>query len=166
MTVVPIPIETALTPAMIAAPGRRWALALAALGGSVTCALAWYALGHTLGAEATAWLGAEDQVGELREEIGSGGFGLVVLAGVTPIPFQIACVAAGLAGMPLVAFSVASLLARGIRYLGLAALVTAVGDRARRWVLERSWALTLAVALVGGALFGIGALVQAIFRST
>lgn len=166
MTLVPIPIEAALTPAMIAAPKKRWGLAAAALLGSVACALAWYLLASGL-AEATSeqlasWVGGADQLEEIRREVERDGFGYVFLAGVTPIPFQLACIAAGLAKMSLGSFALASVLARGVRYFGLAGLVTVMGEKARTWILERKWALALAMAAVGLLMFGVGSLVRSV----
>lgn len=170
MTVIPIPVEAALTPAMIAAPRRRWALAVAALGGSVLCAIAWYVLAaevaEGLGQDLATLVGGKETLDEMQRRAEEQGFGFVFLAGITPVPFQIACFAAGLVGMAFGSFLLASVFARGIRYLGLAALVSVVGERARRWVLERKWALALLMVLVGVGLFGLGTALEALFSAS
>jgi len=55
----------------------------------------------------------------------------ILLVGVTPIPFQAATLGAGGAGYPIPLFVLATLVARGIRYYGLALLVRLLGDRAQ-----------------------------------
>lgn len=162
MTLIPIPVETVLAPAMLVSVRRRWGLAAAALAGSVACAAALYLLAQAVGPDLAAWLGAEDTLQRMRDEASRSGFGFVFLAGVTPVPFQIACVAAGVAEMSFVAFLGAAVLARGLRYFGLAGLVALAGDDARRWLLEKKWALVLVMAAVGLLLYGLGAGLQAL----
>jgi membrane protein YqaA with SNARE-associated domain len=64
-----------------------------------------------------------------------------------PIPFQVAMILAGVSGYPVHLFLLAALIARGVRYYGLAWLVWRFGDGA-----GRLWRRHALLASVGGAL--------------
>jgi membrane protein YqaA with SNARE-associated domain len=79
------------------------------------------------------------------------GFLAILLVGLLPIPFQIAMLAAGLSGYPLHLFVLAAVIARGVRYYGLAWLVHRFGDAA-----QRLWERHAFAAAFGAALIAIG----------
>ncbi|SME99925.1 hypothetical protein SAMN06296036_10354 [Pseudobacteriovorax antillogorgiicola] len=58
------------------------------------------------------------------------------LVGVTPVPFQLGTLSAGLIGMRLDGFIAVIAISRGIRYFGLAALVRVFGSRLEK-ILDR-----------------------------
>jgi membrane protein YqaA with SNARE-associated domain len=165
MTLVPIPLELALIPAMLASPARRWLAATSAWLGCLVGAALWYVLGalafEAVRPYAIDAFGGHGEIAEYERQIRDHGFAFVFLTGVTPVPFQIACVVAGLAKFALPTFFVAAGAARAVRYFGLAAAVTAVGDRVRVFMLERPWALGALLVVAGMALYGIGVGVQA-----
>ena len=53
----------------------------------------------------------------------------ILCIGILPIPFQVAMITAGLSGYPILLFVLAALMARGVRYFGLAWLVHRFGHR-------------------------------------
>lgn len=75
------------------------------------------------------------------------GFLAILAIGVIPIPFQIAMLVAGAAKYPLLLFVLAAIIARSIRYFGLALLVVLFGDRAL--ALWRRHSRTTALVAVG-----------------
>ncbi len=133
-TVVPIPIEVALVPLMLAAKERRWRIASIALLGTIAGAMAGYVVGFLfwgyLGQPLSNYLGVSAQIVGYAETLRSEGFLLLLSAGVTPIPYQIASVSAGLIEYSIFLFLLATVIARGVRYWGLALLVATFGDRA------------------------------------
>jgi membrane protein YqaA with SNARE-associated domain len=160
MTLVPIPLELALIPVMLASPARRWLAATSAWIGCLVGAALWYVLGalafETIRPFAVETFGGHGEIAEYTRQIRDNGFAFVFFTGVTPVPFQIACVVAGLVKFALPLFFLAAGTARAVRYFGLAAAVTVLGDRVRVFMLERPWALAVALLVVGVALYGIG----------
>jgi len=164
MTLVPIPLEIALVPVMLASPSRRWLAATSAWLGCLVGAALWYTLGavafDTIRPFAVDAFGGHGEMAHYESEIRNNGFTFVFLTGVTPVPFQIACVVAGLVKFSLPLFFLAAGSARAVRYFGLAAAVTAMGDRVRVFMLERPWALAGLLVVVGLALYGVGVGIQ------
>ena len=150
-TVVPIPLEAVLIPAMQANRQRLWALAGAALGGCLLGALLGYAIGLWLfgavGEQLVSLFSDPQQYDRALEQIRRNGFWFVLSVGVVPIPFQIAMLAAGASHYSLPGFVGATLIARGIRYYGLALLVCWLGNRAQA-VYERHKVAVAAIATV------------------
>ncbi len=150
-TVVPIPLETILVPAMQANRERLWLLAGAALGGCLLGALLGYAIGYALfgavGEQLVALFGDPEQFQRALEKVRQNGFLFVLSVGVIPIPFQIAMLAAGASHYSLSGYILATLLARSIRYYGLAALVWKFGDRTQA-LIERHKLTSIVVVTV------------------
>lgn len=134
-TVVPIPLETVLIPAMQANRERLWLLAGAALGGCILGALVGYAIGYWLfdaiGPQLIAWFSDPQQYQQALTRMRANGFWFVLSVGIVPIPFQIAMLAAGAVQYSLLGYLTATLISRGIRYYGLAVLVWRFGDNAQ-----------------------------------
>ena len=135
-TVLPVPMELLLAPLMQARRRILWRLAAAALVGCLAGALAGYAAGHLLRASAGEWIvsvaGGGPQLARAGELLRRYGFWFVVSVGVTPVPFQVAMVAAGASGYSPAGFVGAAALSRGLRYFGLASLVWRFGNAAER----------------------------------
>lgn len=135
-TIVPIPLETILLPLMQARRDRLWRIALSVLIGCLFGAAIGYGVGYFLfdaiGSQIVEVLGSREQFESVRQEMDTNGFGFVFSVGVTPIPFQLAMLAAGLTHFSFGLFLLASALSRALRYFGLAVLVYYFGDRAER----------------------------------
>lgn len=65
------------------------------------------------------------------------GFWAIVLAGLTPLPYKVFTIAAGVFGVPRLPFVLASIVGRGIRFFVLGALIFVWGDRFSRFLEER-----------------------------
>ena len=76
------------------------------------------------------------------------GFAVILLKGLTPVPYKIVAIAAGAAHYSLVLFLVASLLTRGARFFLVAALLRWFGERARLFIERRLNLLALAAAVL------------------
>ena len=148
--VVPIPIELVLIPFMLANRHRLWLTAGVVTAGCLCASVLGYGLGawffETLGRHLVDWFQWSDALARFRAQFELYGFWAIVAVGVTPVPFQVAMLAAGVAGYALTAFVLAALLARGLRYFGLALLVHAFGDRAESlWRRHRGRAALVAI---------------------
>jgi len=160
-TVVPVPIEVVLIPYMAAEPRRIWRIATVTLLGCLLGALIGYGIGYflfaSLGQQIVAWADWHDELAAFRELFAAQGFWAIIAVGVLPIPFQVAMLAAGAAAYPLAWFVLAPLIARGLRYYGLAWLVRRYGRAAlKRWQRHK-----LSTSLIlGGAVLALWALLQ------
>ncbi|AEY01165.1 hypothetical protein GU3_07045 [Oceanimonas sp. GK1] len=156
--ILPIPLELLLIPLFLMERQRLWPLAAAALAGCLAGALLGYGLGawlfDSLGLRLLQVLDGQQAFDAFSQELSQDGFLAIVMVGVTPVPFQMAMLAAGAVGYSLGLFMLASLIGRGIRYFGLALLVRLTGEQAL--ALWRRHARTLGFSLLGLALLGYG----------
>ena len=159
--IVPIPLETILIPLMQARRDRIILISAIALLGCMLGASLGYALGYfifdAIGEQLISLVSTEAQFEQVRQQMENKGFWFVFSVGVTPVPFQVAMLAAGATQFSFVLFIVASTLSRSIRYFGLAALVWFAGNRAQKLFekhkLTASILLVVIVALVWGLSF-------------
>jgi membrane protein YqaA with SNARE-associated domain len=140
-TILPIPVETVMTPYMQMRRDILWRIATIALAGFMTSALLGYFLGalffDTLGEPLIARMGWNDEFARVQGVIGSDGFLAMLLIGLTPVPTQVAMIGAGSLEVPIPQFIAAMLIARSIRYYGVGLLVYFFGDRVVRWFTPR-----------------------------
>ncbi len=139
--VLPVPIEAVIAPYMQMRRDRIWRIAATALAGFFVSAIAGYAIGalflDTLGAEIIATMGWREQFAEVEVFLGEYGLWAMIGLAVTPLPTQVAMIAAGAFGLPLDQFALAILLGRGGRVFGVALLVRIWGDRVVGWFTRR-----------------------------
>jgi len=157
--IIPIPIELILIPWMISRPGAKWRLAAVALAGNLTAALIGYALGGLAMAQwgdtLIALFGGQQAYSDFESRFDANGFQAILAVGIVPIPFQIAMLVAGASNYSLGLFMLAALIARGLRYFGLALLVALAGERAiRLWRRHaRPFGVVALLAFAGWAYF-------------
>ena len=144
----PIPPDVMLAPMSLARPRLAWRYALIATLGSVIGGMAGYAIGALLYDTLGQWLiglyGYGDRVAALREAYARWGALVILLKGLTPIPFKLVTIVSGLLGYNFGLFVMLSLLTRGARFFLLAAALNRFGDPLRV-LLERHFAVFLAL---------------------
>ncbi len=155
-SVFPVPPDLLLIPMVVATPRRAWVLAAICTAGSV----AGGALGWVIGAELFVRMaipiargyGAETSLLHFAAKFREYGLWVVLIKGLTPVPFKIVSIAAGAAHFSLPLFLLASLITRGLRFFLIAALLRRFGAPVRDFVERRLTAVTsaVAVALVAG----------------
>lgn len=152
----PIPPDVIMIPMILARPSRAWLIAGVALISSILGGLLGYAIGafafETVGQPILAALGKADAMEAFNVRFNDMGFWAVLIAGMTPFPYKVITIMSGWTGMPLATFMVSSLLARGIRFFLVAALLKQFGAPIRDFIEKRlgiMFALFLAV-LIGG----------------
>lgn len=150
-TIVPIPIEVVLIPFMVANRDRIWWIATVALAGCLVGALLGYGVGYFLFESLGRWLietaGWQPQFAAFQQQFRAHGFWAIVAVAITPIPFQVAMLLAGMTGYTLGLFALAALAGRSVRYYGLAVLVLVFGGMALRMWRQHSRAASM-IALV------------------
>jgi membrane protein YqaA with SNARE-associated domain len=152
----PIPPDVMLVPMSLARPDRAFLIAAWCTVASVAGGVLGYAIGAVLYDSVGMWLiqlyGYGDKVEAFRAAYAEWGAWIILLKGLTPIPYKIVTITSGFAGYNFAAFVVLSLITRGARFFLLAFLLHRYGDRARHIIEKRLtlWTTIFAVVLVGG----------------
>ncbi len=155
-SVFPIPPDLLMIPMIIAAPRRAFLIAGVATLASVLGGLLGYAIGmfafDSIGQPVLTALGKGDAVAAFNTRFNDVGFWAVLVAGLTPFPYKVITIMSGWTAMPLGTFMVTSLIARGLRFFVIAALLWRFGTPIKQFIEKRlGLVFTLfCVILVGG----------------
>ncbi|MBZ5488354.1 DedA family protein [Halomonas aquamarina] len=129
--ILPIPLELMMIPLMASNRPRIWHMAAATTAGCLVASLVGYGVGMLLFQTVGTWLvdvmGLQESFRSFQTFFNQYGFASIMAIGLLPIPFQIAMMTAGISGYPILLFALATLIARGLRYFGLAWLVYRFG---------------------------------------
>jgi membrane protein YqaA with SNARE-associated domain len=152
----PIPPDTMLVPMSLARPDKAYSYAWLCTWTSVAGGVLGYAIGSLLYDSIGQWVialyGYGDKVEAFRDAYNKYGALIILLKGLTPIPYKIVTITSGFAGYNLALFIGLSVIARGMRFYFLAFLLHRYGPRARAIIEERLgfWVAVTAVAMVIG----------------
>jgi membrane protein YqaA with SNARE-associated domain len=152
----PIPPDVMLIPMVIAAPRRAWRYALITLAGTLLGGSFGYLLGHYLFAVAAQPIlrayHYEAAFAAFQDSFRRYGVWIILLKGLTPIPYKIVTIAAGAAGFNFALFIAASAVTRGLRFFLVAGLLRYFGEPIRGFIERRlGWVLlVLAISIVAG----------------
>jgi membrane protein YqaA with SNARE-associated domain len=141
----PMPPDIVMIPMALKNKRRAFVLAAWCTLFSVIGGLVGYLIGSWLYDSVGEWLirmyGMGGDIESFRAAYNKYG-ALIVLQGLTPIPYKIVTIASGFAGMNLALFFVLSVITRSIRFMGVAALIYFFGEPVRmaiekylEWVL-------------------------------
>lgn len=153
---MPIPLEALLIPAMQVRRDKIVMLTLAAILGCVAGAVIGYAIGffvfEAVGTQLIELFWQAEQYQQVQQQMQIHGFWFVLSVGIMPIPFQLAMLAAGATGYSFLLFLLATIIARGLRYVAVGLLVWQFGDAAQdlfeRHKIKVSVALLIAAILI------------------
>ena len=154
----PVPPDALLVPMCLARPARAVRLALLCTVASVLGGILGYGIGALLWEQAALPLFRfyhyESAAAAFVERFREWGLWIILIKGLTPIPYKIVTIASGAAGYPFAAFVGASVLTRGARFLLVALLLRRYGDAVRDFIERRLTLVTTAsaVAVVAGFL--------------
>lgn len=145
----PVPTVLMMAPMALAKPERAWWLALLTTVTSVLGGVAGYFIGaylfEALGAPIIDFYHATEKFEHLKALFAQWGVLLLFIAGVSPIPYKLFTISAGVLGMALLPFILASLLGRGIQYFIVAAIAYFGGNTLessiRKWVEWLGWGI-------------------------
>lgn len=152
----PIPPDAMLIPMGLAQPKRAFFFATVCTITSVAGGVLGYVIGAWLYDSVGLWLislyGYGQKVEAFREAYREWGAWIILIKGLTPIPYKIVTITSGLAAYPIVPFILLSIVARGMRFYAVAFLIYRYGERARKIIEERLtlWATLAAILLVVG----------------
>ncbi|MBV8400993.1 MAG: DedA family protein [Acetobacteraceae bacterium] len=154
----PIPPDALLIPMVLARPERAWRLAAICTAASVTGGVLGYLIGYALFAQLAEPLirfyGYGQAFDSFRNMYAQWGLWVILIKGLTPIPYKIVTIASGAAGYNFPVFMAASAVTRGARFFLLACLLRRFGAPIRDFIERRLTLVTSAVAagVVGGFL--------------
>jgi len=152
----PIPPDVMLVPMCLAKREKSWEFAAIATAGSVLGGLVGYAIGallyETLGHWLIALYGGEQAMENYKTLFAEHGHWIILLKGLTPIPYKVVTIAAGVAGYSIPMFIILSIITRAARFYMVAAILYFAGPTAKDFIEKRLGLITLAfgVLVIGG----------------
>ena len=152
----PIPPDTMLIPMSLARPERAWTYATLCTITSVAGGVLGYAIGALLYDTVGHWLihlyGYGDKVEAFRAAYARWGAVIILLKGLTPIPYKIVTITSGFAGYNIWLFILCSIAARGLRFYLAALVLNRYGAQVRAIIEERLafWVTLGVLVLVAG----------------
>ncbi|MBN8919374.1 MAG: DedA family protein [Rhizobiales bacterium] len=152
----PIPPDVMLVPISLARPDRAYYYATICTLTSVAGGVLGYLIGHLLYDSIGLWLiqayGYGGKVEEFRAAYAQWGAWIILLKGLTPIPYKLVTITSGFAGYNFLLFVLFSVITRGARFFLLAFLLNRYGAQARELIEKRLGLFTtlFAVVLIGG----------------
>jgi membrane protein YqaA with SNARE-associated domain len=152
----PIPPDVMLVPMALARPDRAFRLATWCTLASVAGGIVGYGIGALLYDSVGAWLihlyGYGNKVEAFRAAYAQWGAWIILIKGLTPIPYKIVTITSGFAGYNFGLFVVLSIITRGMRFFLLAFLLNRYGEYARHIIEKRLalWTSLFAAVLVIG----------------
>jgi membrane protein YqaA with SNARE-associated domain len=149
----PVPPDVMLVPMMLARPERAWLYGTICTVTSVLGGVFGYLIGLLMYDTVGLWLidfyGLSGKVELFRAWYEQYGSWVILLGGLTPLPYKLVTIMSGLAGYNLLWFILLSILARGARFYFIALLMSQFGPSIKA-MIDRHFNL---IAALGVALF-------------
>lgn len=155
-SVFPIPPDVLMIAMIVATPSRAFLIAAVATVASVAGGLLGYGIGafafETVGRPLLEALGQAEAMAAFNQRFNDFGFWPVLIGGLTPFPYKVITIMSGWTGLPLDVFMSTSLIARGLRFFAIAALLWKFGPPIRALIERRLGLMTVIfmVLLLGG----------------
>ncbi len=152
----PIPPDIMLIPMILAAPKQAWKIAGVCTVASVIGAYLGYIIGfyffQLIAEPLLNFYGYLEKFNEFKDLYNEYGAWIVFGAGITPFPYKIITIASGVVHLNLAVFTVASVIARGLRFFLIAWLLYAYGEKMRTFIEKNlGWLSVLfLILLIGG----------------
>lgn len=152
----PVPPDAMVVPMVIARRDRAWLIAGVCTFASVAGGILGYAIGHYLYASLGEWLirfyGMQKGAAEFQAWYAKWGAAVILLKGLTPIPFKLVTIASGVAGFNFPLFLLCAAITRGARFFLIAALLRRFGAPIQAFIEKRLTlvGLALVATVVGG----------------
>ena len=152
----PIPPDVMLVPMVLARREQAYLIALICTVSSVLGGMLGYAIGYFLLESLGQWLinlyHMQDKIADFQRLYGEYGAWIILLKGLTPIPFKLVTIASGVAHYNFPLFVLLATITRGVRFFAVAFLLKRYGEPVQAMIEKRlslfAW-LFLAL-LVGG----------------
>jgi membrane protein YqaA with SNARE-associated domain len=137
----PVPPDLLLVPMAVARPERAFRYAaictVASVVGGMLGYLIGYALFDVLARPLLHFYHYEDAFAAFQARFREYGVYIILVKGLTPIPYKIVTIASGAARLDFALFVAASIVTRGARFFLIALLLRLFGERVRGFIEER-----------------------------
>ena len=150
----PVPPDVMLAPMILARPEKAYFYAGGCTAASVLGGILGYAIGYYL-TDLGLWLmnvlGHSDGLAEFQHWFDRWGLAVILVKGLTPIPYKLVTIASGLAAFSFPVFVAASVVTRGARFFAEAWVLRRWGPAMLAQVEKRlaMWSIIGIVVLVG-----------------
>jgi membrane protein YqaA with SNARE-associated domain len=149
----PIPPDVMLIPMVVAQRAKAWLIAGVCTIASVVGGFFGYAIGffffETIGQWVIDLYGLQSGFAQYQEQFNKWGLWIILIKGMTPIPYKLITIASGAAHFDLLVFGLASVVTRGARFYLVAALLYVFGEPIRGFIEKHLTLVTTAfIALV------------------
>jgi len=148
----PIPPDALLIPMVLAKPQRAWIIATVCTIASVAGGFLGYAIGYyffeTWGHSIIEFYGLTESFKNFQDQFNKYGLEIILIKGLTPIPYKIVTIASGAAHFDLLTFGIASVVTRGARFFAVAALLRLFGEPIRHFIEKRLTLVTTVFIVV------------------
>ncbi|MEJ0016872.1 MAG: YqaA family protein [Acetobacteraceae bacterium] len=154
----PIPPDALLIPMALARPERAWYFAAICTVASVLGGALGYLIGYAVFDQLARPLidlyGYGEKFAAFQHLYSEYGLWVILIKGLTPIPYKIVTIASGAAHFDFLVFMAASVATRGARFFLVAALLRVFGTPVRDFIERRLTLVTsvLAASVIGGFL--------------
>ena len=155
-SVFPIPPDVILIPMVLSERAKAWIYAGIATVASVLGGLLGYLIGaflfEAIGQPLLQFYGYGEKFADFAARYNEWGAWIVFIAGVTPFPYKVITIASGATALNVWVFILASILARGLRFFVLCALLYWFGPPIRAFVEKYLGLVATAfvILLIGG----------------
>lgn len=152
----PIPPDVMLVPMMLARRDQIWLIAAVCTIASVAGGILGYAIGYFLYETVGQWViqtyHLETAARNFHEGFDKYGAAVILIKGLTPIPFKLVTILSGMAKFNFGIFVLASIITRGARFFLIAALINRFGAPIQDFIEKRLnlVATLFLVLLIGG----------------
>lgn len=148
----PLPPDTLLVPMILAQRQRAFVLAAWCTAASVVGGMFGYAIGSLLYESLGKWIinlyGYGQSIETFRDTYAQWGAWIILLKGLTPIPYKLVTLASGFAGYNFGLFVVLSIITRGLRFFLVAGLLYFYGEPIRGFLERRLEAVALVTVAI------------------
>ena len=151
----PIIPELMLVPMVIARRDKAWRLAFVCTMASVAGGVFGYAIGAVLFDTVGQWViqlyGMQDKATQFQAMYDQYGLWVILVKGLTPIPYKLVTIVSGMAHFNIWVFIAASIVTRGLRFFIVAGLLRQFGAPVQEFIERR---LTLVFLVVLACIIG------------
>ena len=160
----PIPPDPLLIPMSVLNPNMAILYGLVATLSSVLGALVGHWLGSRFGRPALSRFASNSKIDQAESLFDRFGGWAVLAAAVTPIPYKVFAVLAGVLKYDRKKFFIVSLIGRGVRFIGLGVLLFLFGEQIQIFIEDNLQSLSL-YGLAVFMVLGVGLVVLLKFRN-
>lgn len=137
----PIPPDAMMVPMILARRDKAYTIAAICTAASVLGGIFGYAIGYFLLESLGQWVISlyhmQDKIAQFQTTYAEYGAAIILLKGLTPIPFKLVTIASGIAHFNFPLFVILATITRGARFFIIAALLKRFGEPVQAFIEKR-----------------------------